>query len=43
MKIVSLSQIIVFLLFCFLLFGDLQNFKKHLNKIIKYIRRLIKK
>lgn len=43
MKSISISQIILFSIFCFLLFGDLQKLRKKIEKIIKQIKQLMVK
>lgn len=39
MKFVSISQIILFFIICFLLFGDFKNLKERTKKIIKQIKQ----
>lgn len=39
MKTISVSQILLFLIICFLLFGDLQNSKKKIAKLLKQVKQ----
>ena len=39
MRTFSLSQIILFFIFCCLLFGDLENFKKKFKIFVKQIQQ----
>jgi len=40
MKAINVSQLVLFFVVCFLLFGDLQNFKKKVKTLIKQIKQL---
>lgn len=39
MRTISLSQLIVFILICFLLFGDLTKVKKHIKNLMRQIKQ----
>ena len=43
MKSISISQIILLFIFCFLLFGDLQKFKEQTKKFLKQIKQFVAK
>lgn len=39
MKTISISQVILFFIICFLLFGDLQNLKKKVVNLLKQFKQ----